>query len=60
MLPEFFGNAVKSLNSASRIILKTCEGTERAVDGIDRIATLALQQQTLRLERELTKMSLPA
>jgi hypothetical protein len=53
LLPEAVRNLVESANCATRILLKTCEGTERAVDGIDELATLLLKQQQTRLLAEL-------
>jgi len=53
MLPESVRNIIESVNCASRIILKGCEGTERAVDGLDEIATISLQKQRQRLLLEL-------
>ena len=55
ILPEFVGNTVESLNCASRIVLKTCQGVERGVDGLDEIASLMLTQQKERLQLELTR-----
>ena len=53
MLPESVRNIVESANISTRIILKTFQGVERTVDGIDEIATLMLQQQQQRLLLEL-------
>lgn len=53
LLPEFVGNTIESANCLSRIVLKTCQGVERAVDGMDEITTLMLQQQRERLLKEL-------
>ena len=53
LLPESVRNLIESVNCASRIVLKTCEGTERAVTGIDEVATLTLRQQRLKLLAEL-------
>ena len=55
LLPESVRNVIESVNCASRVVLKTCEGVERTVEGVDEIATLALAQQKRRLERELRK-----
>jgi len=52
LLPEFVGNIVESINCSSRIILRTSEGTERAVTGIDEITTVMLAQQRQRLLAE--------
>jgi len=54
LLPEFVSNSVEALNCASRIILKTCQGVERAVDGVDRITTLALGNQARLMESRFT------
>ena len=53
ILPEFFGNLIGAVNSASRVVLKTTEGVERAVDGVDRLATTALSIQSKKLEAKL-------
>jgi len=53
MLPESVLNILHSVNCVSRIVLKSCEGTERLVDGVDKIATLTLRQQQTRLIAEL-------
>ena len=52
LLPEFISNTVESVNCASRIVLKACQGTERAVTGIDEITTVMLSQQRQRLLSE--------
>ena len=49
LLPEFIGNTVESVNCLSRVLLKTCQGTERVVEGIDEITTIMLSQQRERL-----------
>ena len=54
LLPESVRNIIESANCASRIVLKTCEGTERAVTGIDELSTVMLRQQKERLLIELT------
>ena len=54
LLPESVRNLIESVNCASRIVLKTCEGTERAVTGIDELSTVMLRQQKQRLLIELT------
>ncbi len=53
LLPESVRNIVESVNCASRIILKTCEGAERTVTGLDEVTTLMLKQQQNRLLVEL-------
>ena len=53
LLPESVRNIIASVNCASRVVLATCEGTERAVDGIDKVATTMLAQQQKRLLAEL-------
>ena len=53
LLPQSVGNLIESANCATRIILATCEGTERAVNGVDELATLMLRQQQTRLLAEL-------
>lgn len=53
MLPESVRNIIKSVNCASRVVLATCEGTERAVNGVDELATTMLKQQQTRLLAEL-------
>ena len=53
LLPESVRNLIESANCATRIILATCEGTERAVTGIDQVATTMLKQQQQRLLAEL-------
>jgi len=53
LLPEFVGNIVESINCASRIVLKTCQGTERAVAGIDEITSAMLAQQRQRILSEI-------
>ena len=53
LLPESVRNLIESVNCASRVVLATCEGTERAVDGIDKVATTMLAQQQKRLMAEL-------
>ena len=49
LLPESVTNIIESVNCASRIILKTCEGAERTVEGLDEVTTLMLRQQRERL-----------
>lgn len=53
LFPESVRNIIESVNCASRIVLKTCEGTERAVTGIDELSTVMLRQQKERLLIEL-------
>jgi hypothetical protein len=53
LLPESVRNLIESANCATRIIRKTCEGTERAVTGIDELSTVMLRQQKERLLIEL-------
>ena len=53
LLPESFRNMIESVNCASRIALKACQGAERTVEGLDEIATLTLRQQRLKLLAEL-------
>jgi len=53
LLPEFIGNLLESVNSTSRIILKTSLAVERGVDGVDKLATTALTIQSKRLEAKL-------
>ncbi len=53
LLPESVRNLLESANCATRIILATCEGTERAVNGVDELATVMLKQQKQRLLIEL-------
>ena len=53
LFPESVRNLVESTNCATRIILATCQGTERAVTGVDELATVMLQQQKQRLLTEL-------
>mgnify|MGYP001178317132 FL=1 len=53
ILPESVRNIIASVNCASRVVLKTCEGTERAVTGVDEVATLMLKQQQQRLIAEM-------
>ena len=59
LLPEFIRNHVESVNCLSRVILKTCEGTERAVTGIDEITTVMLAQQRERLLAEFQRPNQP-
>ena len=54
MFPESVCNIIESVNCASRIVLKTCEGVERTVTGIDELATIMLRQQQERLLLELS------
>lgn len=54
LLPESVRNLIESANCATRIILKTCEGTERAVTGLDEVTTIMLRQQQQRLLAELS------
>jgi len=54
LIPESVRNLIESANCATRIIRKTCEGTERAVTGIDELTTVMLRQQKERLLIELT------
>jgi hypothetical protein len=54
LLPESVRNLIDSANCATRIVLKTCQGTERAVTGIDELSTVMLRQQKERLLIELT------
>lgn len=49
LIPEFIHNIIKSANSASRVVLKVCEGTESVVEGIDRLATASLKAQHKKL-----------
>lgn len=60
LTPEFFKEGMRTITTVFRTTRKVAEGVERAVDGVDHLVTLALSQQALRIERELTKMSLPA
>jgi hypothetical protein len=53
LLPQSIGNLVESLNVSTRIILKTAEGCERVVTGVDELATVMLKQQQQRLLTEL-------
>ena len=53
LLPEFISNAVETVNCISRVTLKTAQGLERTVDGLDEITTLMLKQQRQRLLSEL-------
>ena len=59
LLPEFISNAVESVNCLSRVILKTCEGTERAVTGVDEISTIMLRQQKERLLADFQRPNQP-
>ena len=54
LLPHCITNLVKSVDAASRIILKTTEGVERIVDGADQLATIALKKTHDEMLRELT------
>ena len=54
LFPESVRNLIESANSATRIIRKNCEGTERAVTGIDELSTVMLRKQKERLLIELT------
>ena len=54
LLPQSIVNLIESANVCTRIILATAQGTERAVDGIDQVATTMLRQQKERLLIELT------
>ena len=51
-VPEFVSNGVETINSLSRVALKTATALERAVEGIDETATLLFQQQRARLLAE--------
>ena len=51
-LPEFVSNSIETVNSLSRVALKTATGLERAVEGIDETCTLMLNQQRARLALE--------
>lgn len=51
-LPEFVSNTVETVNSLSRVALKTATGLERAVEGIDETCTIMLSQQRARLLAE--------
>ena len=53
MLPESVRNIIESANVSTRIALKTFQGVERAVDGVDELATTMLKQQHTRLLAEL-------
>ena len=53
LFPESVRNLIESANCATRIVLATCEGTERAVTGVDELATVMLRQQKQRLLTEL-------
>jgi len=53
LMPEFVGNTIETVNSLSRIMLKTSLAAERTVDGLDEICTLMLRQQRERLLAEL-------
>jgi hypothetical protein len=52
-MPEFVGNTIETVNSLSRIVLKTSLAAERFVDGTDELVTLMLRQQRERLLAEL-------
>jgi hypothetical protein len=54
MFPESVRNIIDSANCATRIVLATCQGTEKAVNGIDELASVMLRQQKQRLLTELT------
>lgn len=54
MLPEFLWNAVETINVSTRVILRTAQGVERSVAGIDQLATTLLRQQQERLLGELS------
>lgn len=53
LLPEFVGNLIKSVNSASRVVLKTTESCERLVDGLDELATIGISNHADRLRKQL-------
>ena len=53
LLPQSVRNIIESANVATRVLLATCEGTERAVNGVDELATVMLRQQKERLLLEL-------
>jgi len=53
LMPEFVGNTIETVNSLSRIVLKTSLAAERFVDGTDELVTLMLRQQRERLLAEL-------
>ena len=53
LFPESVRNLIASANCATRIVLATCEGTERAITGIDQVASTMLKQQQQRLLAEL-------
>jgi hypothetical protein len=54
LLPQSVRNIIDSANCATRIVLATCQGTEKAVNGIDELASVMLRQQKQRLLTELT------
>ena len=53
LLPQSVRNIIESANVATRIILATAQGSERAINGVDELATVMLQQQKQRLLAEL-------
>ena len=59
LLPEFISNTVESVNCLSRVILKTVQGAERAVSGVDEITSVLLSQQRERLLAEFGEFQRP-
>ena len=53
LLPESVRNLIESVNCGTRIVLKTCQGTERTIEGLDEVTSLLLSQQRQRLMAEI-------
>jgi hypothetical protein len=53
IFPEAITNVLETINTAARIIRKSAHGTERVVDGVDKLATEALAQKYAELEAKL-------
>lgn len=56
MLPVFIKNLILAVNSASRVILKLSTSTERAIDGIEEVAVIALNKTKQSMLNELTSL----
>lgn len=55
LLPECIHETLGGINDLCRTFRKSCEGAERAVAGIDEVATLMLQKQRDALLIELDR-----
>ena len=59
LMPQSVLNLVEAFTVGTHVVLRTAKGLDRAVEGVDEITTLMLQQQKDRLLDELQPVSLP-